>query len=532
MTASALLAVLLLAAGGAQRTGQVLQSTPKRAYLSAGASDGLQPGMKLTSGERSCAVERTSEHGATCTGDLRPGDRFALPEAPDGPVASARPKPPRLSASEVERRRGALAEVQVPLVEFAPSSVSAEPAYARRVLRIAVGHATWAQSGVGPYQQERADVWLRAPIAGPLRLDADFSAQRWSSRPASTRFRPDDPWQLYVREAALSAASSAGARASLGRQRPFAPGATALDGLSAAFRFAGGAELGVYGGALPDPSTSAPSTDRLTLGAAWRVQHAGESGELVRQARHQGRAAVIALPGGDKRYEVEADGLVQLGRAVDLSGDVRLAAGAYAPDAAIDALRLDLVARVGSRVRVYSGFRHQALPFPVDALTSKVATPDSASAFSGGASRHGDLGATWDVLDGLSLSAAGGIAAEAGSGLSRSFVGPELALPGLWSGALTLSGGYLEERGWLAGRSAWAQASLAPRSWLNALLRASWSLDRRGDVAGSTQEVGVFAAASARPTGWLELRGSLLGRLSRGTDAAGVAAAITAAGEF
>jgi hypothetical protein len=209
---------------------------------------------------------------------------------------------------------------------------------------------------------------------------------------------------------------------------------------------------------------------------------------------------------------------------------VRLAAGAFAPTAAVDALRLDVAARLGGGVRVNAAVRHQALPFPVDALAGSPSS-DAALAMSGGPSRHADLSASWDAADHLRLAASGGVATEAGSGMNRSFGGPEIALVDLFGSACTLSAAYQEERGWMAGRSAWAQAALLPRGALSGLVRASWSLDRRGDAPGSTQEVGLFGSASARPLPWLELRGSLLGRLGA-SGAAGTVATLSAAGEF
>ena len=513
------------------RGGVVLQVTGKRAYLSAGARDGLEAGSQLkTAPQRACTVEKLADRFATCVGNVRAGDSFPLPPR-QPPAALKKPAGP-LAAAEVQRRRAALEAVQPPLIEFAPSPMAAGEQAVRGRSRVALSHATWANTAAGPYQQECADVRLHAPIAGPVRIDADFTALRWSARPGTARFRPDDPWQLYVREAALTASSVGGARATLGRLRPLAPGATAVDGLSAALGLGGGSELSVYAGALPDPSTTAPGTDRITAGAAWRVQHAGETGDLVRWARHEGRASVVSLPGGDKRYEVEAGGLAAFGRAVDLSGDVRLAAGAFAPTAAIDALRIELVARLGEAVRLTGAIRHQALPFPVDALTSSVRTADSAAAFSGGPSRHADASASWDVIGPLQLSATGGFANEAGSGLYRAFGGPEVSLGGLFGGLASLGAGYLEERGWLEGRSAWAQASFAPRAPFHALLRGSWSRDRRGNVPGSVDEVGLFASAGARVWKWLELRGSLLGRASLTGEGAGLSATASAAGEF
>ena len=525
-------AALLIAASAeaAPRLSVVLQVTGKRAYLAAGARDGLALGAVVKASEkRSCTIEKLAERYATCVGNVRAGDSIALPPRPTPP--GLKKPPPPLASEESDRRRAALVAVQTPLVEFTPGPISTSDA-ARGRSRVAFSHTTWAATTSGPYQQERADVQLHAPIAGPVRIDADLTALRWSTRPNTARFRPDDPWQLYVREAVLSAQTAGGARVALGRQRPIAPGATSIDGLSGGLGAGSGSELSVYAGGLPDPSTTAPGTDRLTAGAAWRVQHTGESGDLVRWARHEGRATVISLPGGDKRYEVEGSGLAAFGRSVDLSGDVRLAAGAFAPTAAIDALRVELSARLGDDVRFSGSVRHQALPFPVDALTSSARTADSAAAFTGGPSRHADASASWDVVGRFQVSAVGGFANEAGSGLYRAFGGPEVSLGGLFDNLATVSAGYLEERGWLDGRSAWAQASFAPRAPFHALLRGSWSRDKRGDVPGSVDEVGLFASAGARVIRWLDLRGSLLGRTSLTGGGAGLTATVSAAGEF
>ena len=497
---AAALAALLAAPGW----GRVVQVTPRRAYLDAGARQGLVAGMelKLPRGRR-CAVDNVSERRASCTGTARAQDRFRLPAGRPAPVPPPRRPPAPLGARELSRRQAALQAVRPSLIEYQRASVETPSAPVRA--RAGFTHSTWASTTAGPpWQQERVDAVLHAPIAGPARVDLDLSALRWSRRPSSARFRPGDAWQLYVREAALSAAGAVG-RVALGRQRPWAPGAALLDGLQAA-KSIGSGELSLYAGALSDPGTALPGVDRLAAGLSWQIEGA--------RGRHDGRATVLSLPGGEKRYEVEAGGAVSVGRAFDLTGDVRLAAGMLAPQAGVDALRIDARARLGDSVRITGAFRHQAIPFPADAADA------------GGSSRHADFAASWDVIDALSLTAVGGYAGEAGSGIWRAFFGPEVAWRKPLAGLATLGAGYLEERGYLRARSAYAQATLLGGR-VRASLRGSWM--REVNVG---DEVGLHASAAARIVEWLELSGSLLGRKALGGDGAGLAATLGARGGF
>ncbi len=512
----ALLALALLSALPARaRQGQVLGVTGRRAYLDAGARDGLAPGvvLQLAPG-RACVVERVSDRYASCTGPARAGDRFDLIKDAGPPRAPATPPPP-LPPAEQDQRKAALGAARPALVEFNAPIVAA----GLRPLRggVALSHSTWAAQGMTPYQQERADASLHAPLGGPARIDLDLSALRWSRRPATRVFRPDADWQLYVREASLSA-SGASFGATAGRLRPAGPSALLIDGAQLAYKGAA-SQLSLYAGALPDASTIEPGTSRLTGGAAWSITHAADE-SVLRWARHEGRATVLSLPEG-QRYELEGAGLLSLGGAVDVSGDLRLAAGALAPAAGIDALRLELNARLGQSARLWGGIRHEAQPFPADAGAAA------------GPARHADLGGSIELADGLLVSASGGFAGEAGSGLYRAFGGPEVALTRLFGGAAVVSAGYQEERGWLNGRSAWAQCSAAPAGPVRALVRVAWSRDERSDAqSGADQELAVTAGAAARLLEWLEVSGSLMGRAALTGDGKGLAGTVRASGSF
>ena len=61
-----------------------------------------------------------------------------------------------------------------------------------------------------------------------------------------------------------------------------------------------GTELGFYGGALPDPSTLAPSFQRGTAGAFWVVHHRGGNDDLIGALLHQGRVSLAATPEGGR----------------------------------------------------------------------------------------------------------------------------------------------------------------------------------------------------------------------------------------
>ena len=453
---------------------RVVYATAQTAYLDAGAAEGLARGavLKLSRGG-ACRVEAIADHHASCAAQgARAGESFALPPAP-----SREPPPKRLqplAAKEIAQRAATISSASLPLVEFA-----AEPGMVRRPsIEARAKQLIFASSEAKPWAQQRLDVRARGvPLVADVTLAADLSARYWSARAAPVTFRPDDRAQLYVREAALRR-DAPGLAFALGRIRPaFAPGITPLDGAQAGWKTRAGDEAGLFGGAVPDLETTAPSTSSGTAGAYWHVQHAGEV-----FVRHEARVAITS-----GRVEGEAVGQLGLGRALDVAADIRGGAG---DRAGLDAARFDLYARPAGSLTLGGSFRYLGF-----------------SLVDGGASRHGDAFVSWDAAGWLALSARAGGDEDLVSADSRSWAGPEISLSGNTVGA---AAGWQLERGFDRGGFGWLQANLHGRAFrLSAT--GTWSRTRDGDLSGD--EFGLAVGAAADLSRNLTARLSLLSRL-------------------
>jgi hypothetical protein len=492
---------------GAETLVQVLAG---RAYLDRGTADGLREGQSLSLSRNgrpigTCALDSVAEHHASCEAPFaRKGDFYPLRPAASPPALVAKPVAP-LSEPELASRRAALEGAAVPLVEAKVSA--APPALRGAVVGVDLAHASYAtlDGGGGSYHQERVDVELRGVTIGQgFRAFVSLSALRWT-QPANARFRPDAPTQLYVREGELSSRTPGRSWTfSAGRVQPLAaPGLYALDGVQGGWRNSQGtAEVGVYGGLLPDAVTLAP-TLRATGGAYWSLASAGGERDSAHLVRHEGRIAFIT--GGNLAQRFEAEGLVQasLAPAFDASADVKLAAGGPGP--LLQAARLDLGLRAAPTLRLSGGYRFTGSRDEALLSVDPIAY--------GGRSHHADLGGAWDLTSGLTLSLAGGLAADLDSALTRGYVGPELSLPRAFGAVGGLSFSYLEQLGWSAGRMAAAQASLLLWRRVQLVGRLSYFMELPQGAAAYNQEGGLFAYASAPLTSWLALRLSALARL-------------------
>jgi hypothetical protein len=522
-----------LAAG--DRVGKVVYATASRLYLDAGSRDGLAPGQVLTlhRGDRvssTCKVEQVADAQATCTGAGRPGDTFPLvPPLPLPPVK--RPAPPPQPAV-LEQRRTALAGAPFEKVDFhGGPGVLAAPT--TRV-EVALGHASWASIGAGPWQQERLDVALRGTgIGGGFSLDVDLSARRWSRRSDPISFQPEDATQLYVWEAAISRRSAeSGPAVAVGRVRPwFTPGQIVLDGAQAGWRTSGGNEAGVFGGAVPDAVTLAPSLSHGTFGAYWAGQHTGAPDSVLRFFRHEARVAVVNTASLGQR--VEGEGLLEarITRRVDLSVDARFGGGDNQAPNALDAVRVDGGIRPFDTFSLNGSFRYQGL---------SVAELDGPGhVMRGGQARHADLAAAWEPTSFVRISVSSGLSTDLVTHQTRQWIGPELGFAQLFGGGANVSAGYFEEFGWAPGRSAWLQLLTGSQRTFRLLLRGSW-FRTRGIAPGDLDELGASAAIEAQLSALVALRISALGRttlngattpFASGTGQAGVVDA-SLAGRF
>ena len=487
-TATGLAAALILLAQAAPRTeGKVLQATAARAYVDAGADDGLAVGGEVAFRRAGvevarCKLEVVSDGSASCAvRGVRVGDVFRLP----GRAAQEAPKllPPPAAPETVAAQARALAAAPIAIVEF---SAPARDAEARRAPRVAVelSEVTWLATSASPFAGTRAGLSIRSADVGlGLRLDLDAQAIRWTARP-SPRFRPGDGSQLYVWQAGLTRDPGAdGAAVSVGRLMAWRiPGATILDGATAGWRLPW-LEVGAFGGLVPQPSTLGMTTDRATGGGYWVWDHSFGKGVSLRD---EGRLAVVRSPELGTRFEAETRAAARLSRALDLSGSLRLGFGGdvQAPGS-VDAARLEVSTRPSDHLRLAGWVAYDGLEVPGDA--EPMVYP--------GHSRRVEGSVSWDRGSTFRATLLGGTAKDLSSGLDRSWVGPVVDLPRLLFRSGGLSLGYLEEMGWSDARSAWVQAVVHPWARLRVLGRLSWS--HASSLAVMQDDVGLAVAVAA-----------------------------------
>lgn len=510
---TATLAILLAAAAapGAEprRTGAVIYATVRRLYLDAGAREGLARGQVLHLKSGTCKVEEVSARYATCVGNGRPGDTFELP--PPVPAMLVRRLPPPTPAAVLEQRRSVLAAASFEKIEYhAPPG----PPPSSHTVEVGIGHASWVSSGAGPWHQERLDArLLGAPIGGGFTLDLDLSARRWSRRSDPISFRPDDPTQLYVWEAALSRRPIAGGPAfSLGRVRPWwTPGQSILDGAQAGWRTSGGTEAGVFGGVVPDAVTLAPSLSQGTFGGYWSGLHTGDAGSTIRFFRHELRVAFVNT--ADLGRRVEGEGLLEarITRRLDAAVDVRVASGDHQAPGSLDAVRVDGAARPLDGLSISGSFRYQGLSVP------ELDGPGHI--LSGGAARHADLSVAWEPTAQIRITVLSGLSTDLKAGQTRRWIGPELAAPRLFSDRVGVAAGYVLEDGWAPGSSAWLQVLMRPAMLVQVLTRLSWSRTR-AIAPVDLDELGASAAIQAQIGPHVALRLSALARTTLNGDTA------------
>lgn len=490
----------------ARGTGAVVYVTAERVYLDVGAADGLSAGdgvvarRKGEAGGR-CTVDLVAEHASSCRSTaLRPGDAVTFQAAPE-------PAPPKVlpavvAEEDLARRAAALQSAPpAPLVEFkaAPTATVAQPEVrGARWLSAEASFAQWSSTDARELGAATVDLSIRnAEVGAGLVLDVAARAERWVPA-ANPRFRPRDDTRFYLWQAELTAPLSR-LTLSAGRVLPYAiPGATVFDGASAAVRV-GPAQLGVFGGVVPEPDTLSPTADRATGGAFWSITHLFAGGAGVRQ---DGRVAIVRSPELGTRFEATV-GAGAWWKAAYLSGEAQLGAGgtAQAPGH-LDAARTDVTLHVARSLAVGGGYRHGGLTWPAPAGTLEPAL------FPG----RSDAADGWASIDVwiFRLGATGGFSRDGAARLERSWAGPELGIPRLLGRYGGVSAGYLEERGWLPGRSAWTQATFRPSPRFSLLARGTWT--KASNAAVDADEVGLLASGSAELGRGFGLRATVLSR--------------------
>jgi hypothetical protein len=497
-------------ARAAPAQGRVVEVAPGRAFLDAGARDGLAPGQELAltrggSAAGTCRVEAVADRSAACAGrGLRPGDAFALPARPAAPSPAA--VPPPLPAPEAALRRAALEAA--PVARFAAKPLPPRPA---RLRDVEVGTSAVYFHG-GSVVRHQGRVYGRiqgVPVGGALRLDVELATVARTAGADESAFRTGDAWLVELREASLSSRE---------RGRPFvfaagrilpwnAPGAGRIDGAQAGWRL-GGVELGLFGGGMPDPLTTEPTVDRATAGVFAAAGHASRSLFL----REEARVAWVRSPELGSRLEAEGAASLGLARALDVSGRARVGLGGDA-GGGLDEARLDLGARAGAGLSFTAGLRYVGLDPPDEAPIS---------AFLPGPSRRADVAVAWTRAGWLTFRLRAEGVRDVESGLERGWAGPEVQA-WLLRRRIGLSASYLEETGWLSGRSLslGASSSFFPRVRVH--LRGTLLQDERPAPLDAALEAGGVLGVDWDVAPWLLLRGTALVRhsVTTGSDLAG-----------
>jgi hypothetical protein len=485
--------------------GRVVQATGARAYLDVGGDDGLVAGQEVRLRRVAvdvgrCRIEAVAPSHATCVGAAAaPGDTFALPARAASPEAKVALLPAVPADDELARRAALVAVASAPRVEDRPTAPSTTLAVPRRVIgEVTVADAYWGVSDGGAFNVGRIDAAVhRAPL-GPVLVDLDVRAERWFRQYKPT-FRPDDQTRFYVWQAQAEW-SPADLRYSVdaGRVLPYAvPGATVMDGAIVGRHLAGGS-VSVFGGLVPQPDTMAPTATRATGGAAWTLERRPGAGLVLLQ---EGRIAWVRSPELGDRAELQAAASLHSGSVFDLYADARLGAGGTThADGYLDGARVELGLRPVTKLSFTGGFDYGGLVVPGQ---------PAIAAWYPGKTRHADGSVFYD-LGAFRLGVDAGHSVDVVSSLERTWVGPEVQVPRVFSDRVSLSAGYLEELGWLHGRSLFFQAVARPWRWLRLLGRVSWTEEE--SLALDQRELGGMLSAVAELTDRVGLRVSALYR--------------------
>jgi hypothetical protein len=489
--------------------GHVLFVTEKRAYVDAGALDGLVSGQSiaLSRAGRSagaCTVETLAEHQAACVGGRpRAGDTFRAPGKRLAKKPPAPTLPPLVDDETLVARAATLAEAPIDKVDFDGRS----SARAHGAATVSPGFATWRGQPTdgGVYSQERVDATIRGMPLGAtgLRFDASFSAVRWQ-QPALERFRPGEPTQFYLWEAEVTR-READARTvfSLGRIWPWhAPGLTGLDGFQLGRRNeAETAEVGAYGGLVPTATSLAPRVDAWAAGVYGALTETGSKRALLRQARQELRLGAWKTPETGTVAEAEGLALAWLGAASLGAGARASYASAYESRPVVERATFDLGTRPtlafggGLHVRYFGAA-------PPDGAVLR----DEAPALAG--SVHGLADLRWDPRPWLGLATFAGAHRDALTGRHQVHAGAELRLPRLFGGFGGMWLGGTAEDGWMRGATGYGQLIGRFGARVQLLARASLGATEfeTPTVAPNLWELGGYAHLDGALASWLRLR--------------------------
>jgi hypothetical protein len=336
-------------------------------------------------------------------------------------------------------------------VVFVGSSGQPLVAPRTRAVDVSLADDFWDVSQTGVSNKVSVDVLARGvPLASWLFLDVDARAEHWTSR-QNPVFLPTEKSHLYVWQAELTAMPSEALTLSAGRILPWGvPGATVFDGGMAGWHgrwhdFT--VEAGGFGGLVPEPDTTDPTTQRATAGGYWTLdRHAGGV-----TFRTEGRVAAVKSPELGTRGEASLTARF-FQKKIDASAEATLGfGGKVTAPGSLDSGRADLTARPVTWFALGGSFAYSGLKWP------QTFTPDAFP----GRSRQATGFATFDIRPWLRVGATGGWGTDLDSSLDRTWFGPEVSLPNvLWKWG-SIAAGYLEERGWMPGGAPTARSPRA-----------------------------------------------------------------------
>jgi hypothetical protein len=511
--------------------GQVRYVTSERAFLNKGSADGLTAGMELnvTRGRTNvgaCRIENLAEHSAGCAGGgFRVGDTFKF-EAPAPPPAPA-PRAPVATQQELAARAAQLGRASLPLVEFV-STRGERLGGAGFSAEVALSHNVWVglpDSTNRLFQSEQLDLVLRGlDLTHGLKLYVDASVVAWSQRPDGFRLPQSGTFLLYVRETEVTRRESGPFVASVGRMWPEkAPGVGVIDGMQLGWRSQSGAEIGVYGGEIPNPIDLSLSGNRWTAGiyGGWSTATAAGVGNFVNYFGQTARLSLITEPETGFRAEAETALQMRMLDAVDAVGDVRIGLGGTpdvpAPQSLIEMARVDLSTQAGNALRVSAGLRYVGNQ-PTDVLG--LGEPNVYEH----RGLHTDGTALFTFSPSISATLLGGVFEDYDSGLVRGEAGPQLNFPRLFGDSGGLSVGYLFEAGWWGQRDAYVQAQWSPVRSFRFFIRGSFMQDAPASGTGSylSRAVGLSTQTEVRLNRLMAIRLALGGQQQLGQSFGGL----------
>lgn len=523
------IATVLLLGGRALAEPRVSYVSGKRAYVNVGRSDGLQVGtrLRLSRGGRArgdCTVDELADHGAACkTTRARAGDLVSFDRA-GAAVAHAEPRARPTSITEAERSTvaAALESTQVELVEFQGAGRRAGLALGATLLRGAVGHEAYVSFDGRQFERERIELSLNGVSikwAG-FRAFAQITAILSSVRPEGQRFRPEAVAQVYVWETELSSRELGRPYVvSVGRiWTHHTPGLPLLDGAQVGWRHKEGkAEVGAYGGTLPDPITLVPSADRWTGGLYYAQTYTGTNRRRLRLLHTEGRLGVRGGVAAGPQLELEWALAAQVGRVFDFGVQARGTIGADDwTKPRFESARLHVGLRPTERLRIGAQVRYLGPSFTdYDRLDFAAYGPSTFGGFTQEQVVRANADLSWDPARWISLLVQGGYFRDTTADYGRGYAAVELSFPRLLRRAGGLSIGYSEELGWWSGRSANVQWSFLSSDRVRAMLRAAYLEDRPtgGYTDAASRELGLYGFVEARLVRWLSLRGTALARV-------------------